>query len=652
MSSKRRDTSPRIPWLEWGRTLFETAQHQDRPILLYLTTSWGHPVHLFELNVLRDPKVLELIHDHYLPVRVDAMDTPDVAERYNQGAWPALCFLTPTGELLHGRTDLSLTVTRQALEQVHQYYRDHREEIIAEIEKAPPPQLPRLRSGLDFTSAASTLDSIRHDAMAWFDTKYHGFGRYPKFPLPDLLLFLLEDSSLDIRKLAYVTLETMRKSPLRDPISGGFHRYCEDESWRNPQYDKILTENMALLEAYLEAYRQTQDEPARKVASGILRDMEGMLGDETGLFYAVLDSDGIPGDRGSFFGWTEKEIRKSVDNETTAMVLITYFGLPFGTPIPGAGGRFSLEERITPYQIAFRLEMTQEEVQKHIEEGIEALHRTSMTRQIPAVESRFFTHVQGQAIKALANAAIFLDKPRSLQRAFEIADLLWIQGRAEKGGMLHEIRGDDADTLYLSDQVEVIHGFLELYRISGRAKDLLRAVQLTEETFEIVGDDQGPGCFDHLMREQEYGALKHPYTPFDANARLSHAVAVIATITRETSWHERAQALVGGLEEMHPPFRMRDAVYGRALRRFVATPPVVDLLTGDGIGEMRRELLKRAPSGTLFRAFDPDQETPWTLMETYPSNGGKARAAVIVDGKSFEPTHDLDLALFHLLEGE
>ena len=652
MAAKTKETLPPIQWFDWGRTAFATAQHQDKPILLYLTTSWGHPVHMFELQVLKDAEVHELIAEHYLPIRVDAMASPDVAERYNQGAWPAICFLTPTGELLHGRTDLNLKTMKQALEQVQQYFKDHRKELDEEIRKSPPPQLPRIRSNLDFTGAALTLDSIRQDAMAWFDTKYNGFGRSPKFPLPDLLLFLLEDDSPEIRRLAYVTLETMRKSPLRDPVSGGFHRYCEDESWRNPQFDKILTENATLLEAYIEAYRQTEDKPSQDTAVGILRDMEGMLGDETGLFYAVADSDGIPGDRGSFYGWTEKEIQDAVNDETTATVLVSCFGLPFGQPIPNSGGRFSLEERISPYQLSLRLGIEQVEVQKRIDEGLEALYRARITRIIPGVESRFLTQVQGQAVKALANASILLDKPRSLQRAFEVADLLWKQGRSEKGGMLHEIGGDDEDTLYLTDQVEVILGYLELYRISGRAKDLERAVQLANETFDILGDDQGPGCFDHLMREREFGALKHLYTPFDSNTRLLHAVLLIAAITRETSWHDRAQQLVGGLEEQHPPFRMRDAAYGRALRRFVATPPIVDLLTGEGVGEMRRALLKKAPSGTLFRAFDPDQETPWTRVETYPSNGGKARAAVIVAGKSFEPTHDIELALFHLLEGE
>jgi len=621
-------------------------------MLLYLTTSWGHPVHLFELTVLKKANIAQLIKDHYVPIRVDAMRTPDVAERYNQGAWPALCFLTPTGELLHGRTDLSAGVTQRALEQVHQYYSEHRAEILAEIEKAPPTQLPRLSPGLDFTTAAATLDGIRHDAMAWYDTKYNGFGRAPKFPLPELLGFLLEDPSQDLRRLAFVTLETMRKSPLRDPISGGFHRYCEDEAWRNPQFDKILTENMALLEAFLEAYRQTDDELARSAAAGILRDMESSLGDETGLFYAVLDSDGTPGDRASFYGWTEKEIAESVDDETTAMVLQAYFGLTLGTPMPGSGNRFSLEERVAPNQVGLRLGLAREEVTKRIDSGLEALNRTRMARQRPRVESGFFTQVQAQALRALAVASIYLEKPRSLQRAFEIADLLWEQGRSENGGMLHEIRGDDAETVYLTDQVEVINGYLELYRISGRAKDLLRAVQLAQETFEILGDDQGPGCFDHLMREDEFGALQHVYTPFDGNARLLNAVAILAAITRDTSWHDRAQALAGGLEEMQPMFRMRDAVYGRALRRLVATPPLVDLLTGEGVGELRLGLLKKAPPGTLFRAFDPDQATPWTRVETYPSNGGKARAVVTVEGKTFEPAHDLDLALLHLLEGE
>jgi len=654
MSKEQRHTpyTPLIKWLDWGRTAFERAKAEDKLILLYLTTPWGNPVHLFERGALKDDRVVELLKDSYIPIRVDAFKVPDVAERYNQGAWPALCVLSPTGELLHGRTHLTTDFTRQILEQVSKYYEENHAEITEQIEKADPPSFPRLRPGLDFTSAAATLDAIRHDALGWFDVRYHGFGRAPKFSNSDLLNFLLEDHDENVRRMSYLTLETMRKSPLRDPLRGGFHRYCEDEAWRIPQQDKVLSDNLGLLDAYLEAARQTDDELMLNAAKGIVSDIEASFGDESGLLYAAVDSDSVPGERASYYGWSEEEVRKALENDDDVEILLVHFGFQGAVPIPGSSDKFFLEQRVPANQIAIRPGKTLEEVNAAIERGIQALRSARSERTEPGVEATFYTRMQGRALGSLATASIHFENPRFMQRAFEIADILWKVGRSEFGCMLHEVNANDEDTLFLADQVEVIHGYLELYRISGRASDLVRAVTLTEETLEFFGDDQGPGCFDHIPRENEYGVLRYPYTPFEENSRLLHAVTIIAAITQESKWHDRAQQMIGALEEYRFSFRLRDANYGRALRRFVETPAMVDLLTGEGIGSMRVALIKDAPAGTLIRAFDPDQKTPWTLMEKYPTNGGKARAAVIAGGQVYEPTHDVDLALHHLIEKE
>ena len=202
----------------------------------------------------------------------------------------------------------------------------------------------------------------------------------------------------------------------------------------------------------------------------------------------------------------------------------------------------------------------------------------------------------------------------------------------------------------LSDQTDAVLGMLELYRIAGRAKELIRAEQLLRETWDLLGDREGSGCLDHSRREIENGAVAVDYTPFDGNSRLLLATTLLASYTQDTAWHQRALELQAGLEPLRSAHRMRDAVYGRALRRLIAPPPMVDLITGEGAGEIRRRILEEAPSGTIIRAFDPDQRTPWTPLERYPSNGSRARGVVHAGQEQFEPTHDIELILLHLNE--
>lgn len=649
MQSSDRTEAASIAWREWSPAAFETAQRQNRPIFLYLYTLWGHAIHVFERAVLSHPDVVEAVNRKYVPIRVDSIRRPDVFDRYNQGAWPSICLLTPEGDLLFGRSSLTADALLESLVKVADYYAENHEAIQDAAQKRGPVNLPTMRASSDSSGEVPvSLDAIRQDALAYYDTRYHGFGQAPKFPLPDLLLFLLEDPSEELRRLALVSMETMRLSPLQDHLGGGFHRSCEDDAWRSPTFEKLLYDNMSLLDAYIEAYRQTRDERFAHVANRILGYAENALGDPSGLFYTAQDSDGVPGERAEFYGWTANEIKKAVDDDAVTATALSYYGISGGVR-PGAGGRSFLEERVPVSQLSLRLGVDAEKVEEMLKKAETALRATRDQRKDPGVDSGMILMDQGRAMGALALAGVILDRPRFLQRAFEISDLVWERARSDMGGVVREFGSED-DSIYLADQVDVTLGLLELYRISGRSKDLERAVQLADETYELLGDAEGVGCFDHLERSGELGAVRFPYTPFDGNSRLLLATTLLASYTQETGWHERAMKLHQGLETLRPAYRMRDAAYGRALRRLIVTPPLVDLVTGEGVGEMRRALLEHAPAGTLIRAFDPDQRTPWTPLERYPSNGLQARAIVYAGGRQFEPTHDVDIALLHLNE--
>lgn len=638
-----------IPWRDWSEAAFATAQRSKRPILLYLMTQWGHAIHVFEQTVLSQPDIVDEINESFVPIRVDSIRRPDVFERYNQGGWPSICILTPEGVLLHGRTGGTSHVLLETLKQVKQYFTDNLEAIETAVQQQGDLALPTMRHRPDEASSSISLDSVRQDALAYYDTRYHGFGRAPKFAMPDLLFFLLEDPSEELRRLAFVTLETLRVSPMHDQLGGGFHRSCEDEAWRHPTFEKLFSDNIALLECYLEAYRQTQDERFSNVAMRLIGFVEDALGDTSGLFYNAQDSDPVPGDRNGFYGWTADEIKEAVDDESAAAIAIAYYGIGPESRLPGVDGRSALEERVPVSQLALRFDAEAEQVESLLDKAKQSIRKVRSSRKDPGVDDGMFLADQGRAMGTMALAGILLGKPRFLQRAFEIGDLIWNRAHLETGCVPREFGSSD-EAAYLVDQVEVILGYLELYRVSGRSNDLVRAVNLAEETWELLGDSEGVGCLDHTARETELGAVQYPYTPFEPNSRLLLATLLISAYTQDSAWHERALRLKDGLESMRPAHRLRDASYGRALRRVITSPPMVDLITGEGVGEMRKRILEEAPNGTLIRAFDPDQRTEWTPLERYPSNGANARAVVYAGEHSFEPTHDIDLALLHLNE--
>ncbi|MBS1261016.1 MAG: hypothetical protein MAG453_00335 [Calditrichaeota bacterium] len=640
-----------IPWREWDGDAFAAARRDDRPILLYLTAGIGHITHLFELYVLADDEVAELARERYVPIRVNVFAQPDVYERYNQGGWPSLCLLSPEGDLLHGRGRATARQMRELLPQVADYWAEHGREIRNRIEERGRQELPRLRAPEpgELTDPAP-LEGIRHDAIAHYDTRYHGFGRAPKFPMPELLLFLLEDTEQEYAQLALTALEALRVCPLHDPLAGGFFRYAATETWAQPQFEKLASVNLALLGAYVEAFRTTGEQRYENVARGIVSYLERTLADESGAVRAGQDSESTPGHAGDYYGWSREEVISALDeDDDLAAVALTYFGVSPHSLIAGEASRAYLEERVPPGQIAMRLTKTEEAVVESLAKARERLKRARDDRDSPPVNETRLVADQGRAAGVYAQAALVLNEPGLLQRAFALADTIWEKGRRDGGGLARAL-GDPPDTTYLADLTEVALGSLELYRVAGRGTDLVHAVHLVSEAFNLLGDEDGVGCFDHLARDREHGAVARPYTPFDANSRLLHATAVIAALTQSRDWHTRALELSAGLAMQRMRNRLRDAAYGRALRRLVHPPLMVDLIGTDS-GALRRRLVVEAPAGTLLRAFDPEQATPWTPADKYENAAAAtAEAVVYVGGRATELLRDTGEILERLQE--
>ncbi len=485
------------------------------------------------------------------------------------------------------------------------------------------------------------MEGIRHDAIAHFDVKYQGFGRAPKFPMADLLLFLLADRDDEYRSLAFSTLETLRASSLHDVLGGGFHRFAELETWGQPRFEKILYGNASLLEAYVEAYRLTAEERFYNVANGTLTFLDSMLASEDGLFFAAVDSEGEKGDPGSYYGWSKADVIEALDDdEALITATLMFFGISPHSVIRGELERCYLEERVQPSQLSMRLARDEETIHHLLSKAREGLKKERDSRPDPAIDSTKYASDQGRVLGILATASIVLNKPWALKRAFDISDRIWDKGRREGGGVEH-IFGETGDSVYLLDCAEVILGCLELYRIAGRAADLLRAVTLARETVDLLGDEDGVGYFDHLERETEYGAVRYRFTPFEANSRLLHAFTLLSAYTRNESWHTRALDLSTALAQIRLRYRLADATLGRALRSLVKPPVMVDLI-GRQTGILRRQILLEAPAGTLIRTFDPVQKTPWTPLDRYDNcDLDVAEAVVYSDGEVSEQLSDI-----------
>ena len=101
-----------VEWYPWGPDALERARSQDRPILLSIGYSSCHWCHVMERESFEDPETAAFMNEHFVPVKVDREERPDVDAIYmeavqgmtGQGGWPLTAFCDPAGVPFYGGT--------------------------------------------------------------------------------------------------------------------------------------------------------------------------------------------------------------------------------------------------------------------------------------------------------------------------------------------------------------------------------------------------------------------------------------------------------------------------------------------------------------------------------------------------------------------
>src|SRR5918999_5421826 len=101
-----------VDWYPWGEEAFERARELDKPILLSIGYSSCHWCHVMAHESFEDPEAAAFMNDHFVPVKVDREERPDVDSIYMEavqgmtghGGWPLTAFLAPDGTPFYGGT--------------------------------------------------------------------------------------------------------------------------------------------------------------------------------------------------------------------------------------------------------------------------------------------------------------------------------------------------------------------------------------------------------------------------------------------------------------------------------------------------------------------------------------------------------------------
>ncbi len=675
-----------VNWREWGDRAFAQAREQDKPILLDIGAVWCHWCHVMDRESYENPEVARLINEHYVAVKVDRDERPDIDSRYQtavsalsgQGGWPLTAFLTPQGKPFYGGTyfppedQYGRPGMRRVLEAVALSFKSQRAQVLESAQKISEALagVERLERG-DKKTGEEILKALLESIAGMYDAQFGGFGNAPKFPHPSSLDLLLE-AYLENRQpwlLAAVTntLEHMGRGGVYDQLGGGFHRYAVDERWTVPHFEKMAYDNAGLLLNYLRAYQLTGNRFFRDIALGILSFVENVLSDPQGGFYASQDADYSLEDDGDYFTWTLEET-EAVLGELEAHVVSLYYHIePQGEMQHNPAKNVLFVDQ--PLEaIAARMGLKPEEVGQVLARAKAKLLEARAKRPTPFVDQTIYASWNGMMISSLIEAFKVLGMAGARDRALATLDLLLAKAYDPEKGMYHSlVNGHPRVDGLLDDQVFMVAALLDSYEVSGARVYFDRALELMQITLRRFWDDNAGGFFDTARDlNDRLGNLTLARKPFqDSPTPAGNSVAAIvldrlASLAARPDFRDKAEetlALFASKAVEYGPFA---STYGLALLNHLQ-PPVEVVVVGESEDGRTSKLLTTAyqtpRAGKRVLAFAPavikNGERPPGLAATLPNLplAGTPLALVCI-GSSCQPPVNTPEELKQVLGGK
>ncbi len=284
-----------VKWYEWGKEAFEKAEIEGKPVLLTLTATWCHWCHVHDKENYSDKEVADFINNHFIPIKVDIDQRPDIKERYNLGGFPTIAFLNWYGESMGGGTYQPKDQFMNSLHAFLTLYKTNLGE-----KKFNAKSFSKRISAKNESQKRCLIEldkkAVNHEAgfiLSAFDPANGGFGTAPKFPMTDAIDFCFDMYSVNIdakfMNIIKKTLDGMK--PLMDEVEGGFFRYSTSKDWSEPHYEKMLETNAGLLSNYARGFKATENPTYKKVITKILSYVNNNLLEEGKAFYGSQDAD-------------------------------------------------------------------------------------------------------------------------------------------------------------------------------------------------------------------------------------------------------------------------------------------------------------------------------------------------------------------------
>ncbi|GAA4345871.1 thioredoxin domain-containing protein [Kangiella taiwanensis] len=347
-----------VHWQQWSDDVLALAKEQDKPILLSVGYSSCHWCHVMAHESFEDPDVATVMNDLFINIKLDREERPDLDKTYQlahqllnrqAGGWPLTAVLDPqtlvpffSGTYFPKEAKFGLPAFTELLQKISEVFNEQRQEIHE--------QNGRLSQALQVVAGGSEQDGgssselvsltsvLASNIIERADSRHGGMEGAPKFPQPAIwsaALHLAQSEWLEKEQAQGITeainqsLKGFRQYGLFDHLGGGFFRYCVDERWEIPHFEKMLYDNGQLLSLLSEAGQHYADGDIMQAVDLTIRWLEEQMLSPEGGFYSALDADSEDDQgrsrEGAYYCWQLQQLEFL--NEDEQRFAKAYYGL-------------------------------------------------------------------------------------------------------------------------------------------------------------------------------------------------------------------------------------------------------------------------------------------------------------------------------------
>ncbi|WP_019505476.1 thioredoxin domain-containing protein [Pleurocapsa sp. PCC 7319] len=571
-----------INWWYWCEAALEEAKQENKPIFLSIGYSSCHWCTVMEGEAFSDRAIADYLNTHFLPIKVDREERPDIDSIYmqalqmmtGQGGWPLNIFLNPEDlvpfyggtyfpvEPKYGRPGFLeiLTAIRRFYDHEPEKLTAFKTEILSNLQKS---------TLLPLNQENSLNQQLLHQGISVNTAvlQPNDLGR-PSFPMIPYATIALrgsrfqEEYTYNPQALSQQRGLDLVLGGIYDHVGGGFHRYTVDNTWTVPHFEKMLYDNGQILEYLADLWSSGLQQPAvSRAIAGTVEWLQREMTRPKGYFYAAQDADNFTApeeaepEEGDFYVWSYGDLESLLSatelTELQREFTVTTQGNFEGKNVLQRSGDGVLSDNVIQalaklFTIRYGQPATEIDIFSPAKNNQEAKTKEWLGRIPPVTDTKAIAAWNSLMISGLARAYGVFKEQSYLDLATNAVQFIlqnqWLEGRFQR------LNYDGMATVpaQSEDYALFIKALLDIQTACPNdAQWLEQALKIQEEFDELLWSIETGGYFNNstdagkelLVRERSYMDNATP----SANGVAIANLVRLSLLTDNLEYRDRAQ---------------------------------------------------------------------------------------------------------------